>query len=176
MSHRAAPGPGQRACSSRWARAYSRQWRPGNQYRRLLTPVAGGGQEVKGVMGEKIEKLHRLIQRKASRKSAAGTPSGRSKPVRKKRGDHRERGAQEKTSSISWARDMDDLLKTKPTVGKVDLNGKEAVLAVKDARLDRYDMSLRQKGAQRHRRPEYRLHFDDGGLFSGCTWNSPIPA
>jgi membrane-bound serine protease (ClpP class) len=42
------------------------------------------------------------------------------------------------------AADIPDLLRQ--TDGrKVDLNGKEAVLAVKDARIDRYDMSLKQK-------------------------------
>ena len=61
---------------------------------------------------------------------------------------------------------MDDLLKQ--TDGrKVDLNGKAAVLAVKDARVDRYEMSLKTEGPQHHRRPEYRLSADDGRAFSG---------
>ncbi len=105
-------------------------------------PVAGGGQEVKGVMGEKIENFTASFSESIAQKRGRNTEWA-IQAVRKSVAIT-EKEALKKNVIDIVARDMDDLLKQ--TDGrKVDLNGKEAVLAVKNARLDRYDMSLRQK-------------------------------
>jgi membrane-bound serine protease (ClpP class) len=105
-------------------------------------PVAGGGQEVKGVMGEKIENFtasfgETIAQRRgrnaewaiqAVRKSVAIT----------------EKEALTKDVIDIVARDIDDLLR-QAHGRKVDLDGRESVLDVKGARVVRLEMSLKQR-------------------------------
>jgi membrane-bound serine protease (ClpP class) len=105
-------------------------------------PVAGGGQEVKGVMGEKIENFtasfgETIAQRRgrnaewaiqAVRKSVAIT----------------EKEALAKNVIDIIAKDADDLLR-QAHGRKVDLDGRESVLDLKGARLVRLEMSLKQK-------------------------------
>ncbi len=94
-------------------------------------PVAGGGQEVKGVMGEKIENFTASFSESIAQKRGRNTEWA-IQAVRKSVAIT-EKEALKKNVIDIVARDMDDLLKQ--TDGrKVDLNGKEAVLAVKDAR------------------------------------------
>jgi membrane-bound serine protease (ClpP class) len=104
-------------------------------------PVAGGGQEVKGVMGEKIENFtaafgetiaHRRGRNaewaiQAVRKSVAIT----------------EKEALAKNVIDIVAKDIDDLLK-QADGRKVDLDGRERVLDLKNARVVRLEMSLKQ--------------------------------
>src|SRR4029079_8062163 len=105
-------------------------------------PVAGAGQEVKGVMGEKIENFTASFSESIAQKRGRNTEWA-IQAVHKSVAIT-EKEALKKNVIDIVARDMDDLLKQ--TDGrKVDLNGKEAILAVKDARIDRYDMSLKQK-------------------------------
>jgi membrane-bound serine protease (ClpP class) len=104
--------------------------------------VAGGGQEVKGVMGEKIENFTASF----------------SESIAKKRGRNAEWAIQAVRKSVAItesdalkknvidivAKDIDDLLK-QADGRKVDLDGKAHVLALKDAKVNRHDMSLKQK-------------------------------
>ncbi len=105
-------------------------------------PVAGGGQEVKGVMGEKIENFTASF----------------SESIAQKRGRNAEWAIQAVRKSVAItesdalkknvidivAKDIDDLLK-QADGRKVDLDGKPHVLAFKDAKVNRHDMSLKQK-------------------------------
>jgi membrane-bound serine protease (ClpP class) len=105
-------------------------------------PVAGGGQEVKGVMGEKIENFtasfgETIAQRRgrnaewaiqAVRKSVAIT----------------EKEALAKNVIDIIAKDVDDLLR-QAHGRKVDLDGREGVLDLKGARVVRLEMSLKQR-------------------------------
>jgi membrane-bound serine protease (ClpP class) len=105
-------------------------------------PVAGSGQEVKGVMGEKIENFTASF----------------SESIAQKRGRNAEWAIQAVRKSVAItetdalkknvidivAKDVDDLLK-QADGRKVDLDGKPHVLALKDAKINRYQMSLKQK-------------------------------
>ncbi len=105
-------------------------------------PVAGGGQEVKGVMGEKIENFTASF----------------SEAIAQKRGRNAEWAIQAVRRSVSItekealaknvidvvARDIDDLLKQSDGK-KVELDGKEVALSVKDAQVERFEMGLKQK-------------------------------
>jgi membrane-bound serine protease (ClpP class) len=105
-------------------------------------PVAGGGQEVKGVMGEKIENFTASF----------------SESIAQKRGRNAEWAIQAVRKSVAItesdalkknvidivAKDIDDLLR-QADGRKVDLDGKIQVLALKGAKVQRHDMSLKQK-------------------------------
>lgn len=105
-------------------------------------PVAGGGQEVKGVMGEKIE----------------NDIAAFSETIAQRRGRNAEWAIQAVRKSVSItetealkknviniiAKDIDDLLK-QAHGRKVDLDGRAQVLALKDVRVDRFEMNLKQK-------------------------------
>ncbi len=105
-------------------------------------PVAGGGQEVKGVMGEKIENFTASF----------------SETIARQRGRNAEWAIQAVRRSVSIteqealkknvidivAKDIEDLL-NQADGRKVDLDGRKQALAVKGARVDRYQMSLKQK-------------------------------
>lgn len=105
-------------------------------------PVAGGGQEVKGVMGEKIENFTASF----------------SESIAQKRGRNAEWAIQAVRKSVAItesdalkknvidivAKDLDDLLK-QADGRKVDLDGKMQVLDFKDVQIKRHDMSLKQK-------------------------------
>lgn len=105
-------------------------------------PVAGGGQDIKGAMGEKIENFA------ASFAETIAQQRGRNaewaiQAVRKSV-SITEKEALKKNVIDIIARDIDDLLKQ--TDGrKVDLDGHPATLALKDVRIERHEMSLKQK-------------------------------
>ncbi|MEK7229959.1 MAG: nodulation protein NfeD [Candidatus Binatota bacterium] len=105
-------------------------------------PVAGGGQEVKGVMGEKIENFTASF----------------SEAIAQKRGRNAEWAIQAVRRSVSItekealkknvidivAKDIDDLLQQ--AEGKtVDVDGREQILSFKGARVERSEMGLKQK-------------------------------
>jgi len=105
-------------------------------------PVGGGGQEVKGVMGEKIENFTASF----------------SETIARQRGRNAEWAIQAVRKSVSItekealklnvidivARDIEDLLKQSDG-RKVDLDGRPHTLALKDVRVMRYEMSLKQR-------------------------------
>jgi len=105
-------------------------------------PVAGGGQEVKGVMGEKIENFTASF----------------SEAIAQKRGRNTEWAIQAVRRSVSItekdalkqnvidivAKDIDDLLK-QAEGRKVDVDGREQALSLQGARIERFEMGLKQK-------------------------------
>jgi membrane-bound serine protease (ClpP class) len=105
-------------------------------------PVAGGGQEVKGVMGEKIENFVASF----------------SETIARQRGRNAEWAIQAVRKSVSItekealklnvidivAKDLNDLLK-QADGRKVDLDGRPHVLSVKDAAIMRQEMNLKQR-------------------------------
>ena len=105
-------------------------------------PVAGGGQEVKGVMGEKIENFTASF----------------SEAIAQKRGRNAEWAIQAVRRSVSItekealkknvidivAKDIDDLLQ-QADGKKVDVDGREQVLSLKGVRVERFEMGLKQK-------------------------------
>jgi membrane-bound serine protease (ClpP class) len=105
-------------------------------------PVAGGGQEVKGVMGEKIENFTASF----------------SETIARQRGRNAEWAIQAVRKSVSVtekealklnvidivAKDIDDLLRQSDG-RKVDLNGHPYILSVKDALIVRHEMNLKDR-------------------------------
>jgi membrane-bound serine protease (ClpP class) len=105
-------------------------------------PVASGGQEVKGVMGEKIENFTASF----------------SETIARQRGRNAEWAIQAVRKSVSItekealklnvidivAKDMNDLLK-QADGRKVDLDGRQETLALKDAEVIRHEMNLKQR-------------------------------
>jgi membrane-bound serine protease (ClpP class) len=105
-------------------------------------PVAGGGQEIKGVMGEKIENFTASF----------------SETIARQRGRNAEWAIQAVRKSVSItekealklnvidivARDIDDLLR-QAEGRKVDLDGRPHTLSVKDAKVIRHEMNLKQR-------------------------------
>jgi membrane-bound serine protease (ClpP class) len=105
-------------------------------------PVAGGGQEVKGVMGEKIENFTASF----------------SEAIARQRGRNAEWAIQAVRKSVSIAerealklnvidivaKDIDDLLK-QAEGRKVDLEGRPHTLSLKDAKVVRHEMNLKQR-------------------------------
>jgi membrane-bound serine protease (ClpP class) len=105
-------------------------------------PVAGGGQEVKGVMGEKIENFtasfaETIAQQRGRNAEWAIQAVRRSVSITEKE-------ALKKNVIAIVAKDIDDLLK-QADGRKVDLDGTPHVLALKDARVVAYEMGLKQK-------------------------------
>ena len=105
-------------------------------------PVAGAGQEVKGVMGEKIENFTASFSESIAQKRGRNTEWA-IQAVRKSVAIT-EKEALKKNVIDIVARDLDDLLR-QANGRKVDINGKDVVLSVKDARVVRHEMSLKQR-------------------------------
>jgi membrane-bound serine protease (ClpP class) len=104
-------------------------------------PVAGGGQEVKGVMGEKIENFTASFSESIAQKRGRNTQWA-IEAVRKSVAIT-ESDALKKNVIDIVAKDIDDLLK-QADGRKVDLDGKVHVLALKEVKVDRHEMSLKQ--------------------------------
>ncbi len=104
-------------------------------------PVAGGGQEVKGVMGEKIENFTASFSESIAQKRGRNAEWA-IEAVRKSVAIT-ESDALKKNVIDIVAKDIDDLLK-QADGRKVDLDGKAHVLALKDVKISRYEMSLKQ--------------------------------
>ena len=105
-------------------------------------PVAGGGQEVKGVMGEKIENFTASFSESIAQKRGRNAEWA-IQAVRKSVAITESEALKKNVIDIV-ARDIDDLLK-QAEGRKVDLDGKPHVLALKDAKVNRHEMSLKQK-------------------------------
>jgi membrane-bound serine protease (ClpP class) len=105
-------------------------------------PVTGGGEEVKGVMGEKLENFTASF----------------SEAIAQKRGRNAEWAIQAVRRSVSIAekealaknvidivaKDVDDLL-AQADGRKVEIEGREQILALKGAKVERFEMGLKQK-------------------------------
>lgn len=105
-------------------------------------PVAGGGQEVKGVMGEKIENFTASFAESIAQKRGRNTEWA-IQAVRKSVAITETEARKINVIDII-AKDLDDLLK-QAHGRKVDLDGRIQVLDLKDVRIDRYEMNLKQK-------------------------------
>ena len=105
-------------------------------------PVAGGGQEVKGVMGEKIENFTASFSESIAQKRGRNAKWA-IEAVRKSVAITA-RDALKKHVIDIVAKDMDDLLE-QAHGRKVDLDGTPHVLALKDVAVSRYEMSMKQK-------------------------------
>jgi len=105
-------------------------------------PVAGGGQEVKGVMGEKIENFTASFSESIAQKRGRNAEWA-IEAVRKSVAITESDALKQNVIDIV-AKDIDDLLK-QADGRKVDLDGKIVVLALKDAKVIRHEMSLKQK-------------------------------
>ena len=105
-------------------------------------PVGGQGEEVKGVMGEKIENFTASFGETIAQKRGRNTDWA-IQAVRKSV-SITEKEALKKNVIDIVAANLDDLLQ-QADGKKVDLDGREVVLTVKNARIDRFEMSLKQK-------------------------------
>jgi len=105
-------------------------------------PVAGGGQEVKGVMGEKIENFTASFSESIAQQRGRNTEWA-IQAVRKSV-SITERDALKKNVIDIVARDIDDLLK-QADGRKVEIEGRKEVLALKNSRVVRHEMTLKQR-------------------------------
>lgn len=105
-------------------------------------PVAGGGQEVKGVMGEKIENFTASFGETIAQKRGRNTKWA-IEAVRKSVAIT-ETDALKKNVIDIVAKDLPDLLK-QADGRKVDLDGQAAKLSLKDVQIVRHNMSLKQR-------------------------------
>jgi membrane-bound serine protease (ClpP class) len=105
-------------------------------------PVAGGGQEVKGVMGEKIENFTASFSETIAQKRGRNTEWA-IQAVRKSV-SITETEALKKNVIDIVAKDIDDLLR-QADGRKVDLDGRYETLKTKGVQIVRHDMSLKQK-------------------------------
>lgn len=105
-------------------------------------PVSGGGQEVKGVMGEKIENfaasfIEAIAQKRGRNAEWAIQAVRRSVSITEKE-------ALAKKVIDIVAKDIDDLLK-QADGRKVEVQDRPHTLALKNVRVDRFEMGLKQK-------------------------------
>ena len=105
-------------------------------------PVAGGGQEVKGVMGEKIENFNASFSETIAQKRGRNTEWA-IEAVRKSV-SITETDALKKNVIDVIAKNLDDLL-NQADGRKVDLDGRMTTLSVKQVNVVRHEMSLKQK-------------------------------
>ena len=105
-------------------------------------PVAGGGQEVKGVMGEKIENFTASFSEAIAEKRGRNTEWA-IQAVRRSV-SITEKEALKKNVIDIVAKDIDDLLR-QAEGKKVDLDGRDQVLSLTGARVERFEMGLKQK-------------------------------
>ena len=105
-------------------------------------PVAGGGEEVKGVMGEKIENFTASFAESIAQTRGRNTEWA-IQAVRKSVAITAQEALKKNVIDIV-AKDMDDLLK-QADGRNVDLDGRAHTLNLKDVRVNRAEMSLKQK-------------------------------
>lgn len=105
-------------------------------------PVAGGGQEVKGVMGEKIENFTASFSEAIAQKRGRNTEFA-IQAVRRSI-SITEKDALEKNVIDIVAKDINDLLR-QAEGKKVDVDGRQLTLSFKDVRVERFEMGLKQK-------------------------------
>ncbi len=105
-------------------------------------PVAGGGQEVKGVMGEKIENFTASFSETIAQKRGRNTEFA-IQAVRRSI-SITDKEALEKNVIDFVANDLNDLLK-QAEGHEVEINGIKQKVSFKGVRVDRFEMALRQK-------------------------------
>ena len=105
-------------------------------------PVGGGGEEVKGVMGEKLENFTASFSESIAQRRGRNTEWA-IQAVRKSV-SITEKEALRKNVIDIVATNIEDLLK-QADGRKVDIAGQQQELSLKDAQIVRYEMSLKQK-------------------------------
>lgn len=105
-------------------------------------PVGGGGEEVKGVMGEKLENFTASFSESIAQRRGRNTEWA-IQAVRKSV-SITEKEALRKNVIDIVATNIEDLLK-QADGRKVDIAGQQRELSLKDAQIVRYEMSLKQK-------------------------------
>jgi membrane-bound serine protease (ClpP class) len=105
-------------------------------------PVAGGGQEIKGVMGEKIENYTAAFSEAIAQKRGRNTEWAIQAVRRSVAITEKEALAKNVIDIV--AKDIDDLL-NQAHGRKVDVDGTMQVLSVKGAKVERFEMGLKQK-------------------------------
>ncbi|MBI2358249.1 MAG: nodulation protein NfeD, partial [Deltaproteobacteria bacterium] len=105
-------------------------------------PVGGGGQEVKGVMGEKIENFTASFSEAIAQKRGRNTEWAIQAVRRSVSITEKEALAKNVIDIV--ARDIDDLLR-QADGKKVEVGDRHEPLALKDARVERFEMGVRQK-------------------------------
>src|SRR5262249_52947492 len=105
-------------------------------------PVTGGGGEVKGVMGEKLENFTASFGETIAQKRGRNTEWA-IQAVRKSV-SITEKEALKKNVVDIVAANLDDLL-NQADGRKVDIDGRDVVLSVKNARVERFEMGLKQR-------------------------------
>lgn len=105
-------------------------------------PVGGGGQEVKGVMGEKIENFTASFSEAIAQKRGRNTEWA-IQAVRRSVSITEQEALKKNVIDIV-AKDIDDLLR-QAEGRKVDLDGKVVKLSFKDVEVARFEMGLKQK-------------------------------
>ncbi|MBI3001473.1 MAG: nodulation protein NfeD [Deltaproteobacteria bacterium] len=105
-------------------------------------PVGGGGEEVKGVMGEKIENFTASFSEAIAQKRGRNTEWAIQAVRRSVSITEKEALAKNVIDIV--AGDIDDLLR-QADGRKVEIDGRQEPLAVKDARVERFEMGLKQK-------------------------------
>ncbi len=105
-------------------------------------PVGSGGEEVKGVMGEKIENFTASFAEAIAQKRGRNTDWAIEAVRRSVSITDKE--ALEKHVIDIVAKDLDDLLR-QADGRKVQLDGREQVLSLKGVRVMRYEMGLKEK-------------------------------
>ncbi|HWP56876.1 MAG TPA: nodulation protein NfeD [Candidatus Acidoferrales bacterium] len=105
-------------------------------------PVNIGGGDVKGTMGEKIENFAASFSETIAQKRGRNTEWAIQAVRRSVSITEKEALAKNVVDIV--ARDIDDLL-SQADGRKVEVDGRQQVLAVKGAKVERFDMSLKQK-------------------------------
>jgi membrane-bound serine protease (ClpP class) len=105
-------------------------------------PVAGSGQEVKGVMGEKIENFVASFSEAIAQKRGRNTEWA-IQAVRRSV-SITEKEAVKKNVIDIVARDIEDLLK-QADGRKVEVDNRQVTLSVKNAKIEQFEMGLKQK-------------------------------
>jgi membrane-bound serine protease (ClpP class) len=105
-------------------------------------PVGGGGEDVKGVMGEKIENFTASFSETIAQKRGRNTEWAID-AVRRSVSITEKEALKKKVVDIV-AKDLDDLLK-QAEGKKVEVESGERILSFKDVRIERFEMGLKQK-------------------------------
>ena len=105
-------------------------------------PVGGQGQDVKGVMGEKIENFTASFSEAIAQKRGRNTEWA-IQAVRRSVSITEKEALKQNVIDIV-AKDLDDLLK-QAEGRKIDVDGREQALSLQGARIERFEMGLKQK-------------------------------
>jgi len=105
-------------------------------------PVTGGGEDIKGTMGEKVENFTASFSEAIAQKRGRNTEFA-IQAVRRSISITEKEALEKKVIDII-AKNIDDLLE-QASGKKVDVDGRQETLSLTDTRIERFEMSLKQK-------------------------------